>query len=224
VFVRGRGLESEFNGRLEIAGTAAVPVISGDVSVVRGQFDFAGRRFVLERGTIDLLPAAQDDLEIGLDILAVADVGDIQAQIALSGPVRRPDITLSSSPPLPRDEILSRILFGSSVARLNAVQAARLAQTALELTGTVSSVGMVDDLRQSLGLDTLEVDAGDVAGASVRAGRYLSEDLFVGVSQGFGAESTALLLEYRVLPNLKIESRLGAASAGDIGLIYEKRY
>ena len=163
-------------------------------------------------------------MEIGLDILAVADIGDIQAQVALSGPVNRPDITLSSSPPLPRDEILSRILFGSSVTGLNAVQAARLAQTALELTGTVSSVGMVDDLRQTLGLDTLEVDGGDVNGASVRAGRYLSEDLFVGVSQGFGAESTALLLEYRVLPNLKIESRLGAASAGDIGLIYEKRY
>lgn len=224
VFVRGRGLESEFSGKLEIAGTAAAPEIAGDVSVVRGQFDFAGRRFVLDRGTIQLLPAPHGDLEIGLDILAVAEVGDIQAQIALTGPVNRPEITLSSSPPLPRDEILSRILFGSSVARLNAVQAARLAQTALELTGTVSSVGMIDDLRQSLGLDTLEVDAGDVDGASVRAGRYLAEDLFVGVSQGFGAESTALLLEYRVLPNLKIESRLGAASAGDIGLMYEKRY
>lgn len=224
VFVRGRGLDSEFSGRLEIAGTAATPEISGDISVVRGQFDFAGRRFVLDRGTIDLLPDPYGDLEIGLDILAVADVGDIQAQIALAGPVNRPDITLSSSPPLPRDEILSRILFGSSVTGLNAVQAARLAQTALELTGTISSVGMVDDLRQSLGLDTLEVDGGDANGASVRAGRYLSEDLFVGVSQGFGAESTALLLEYKVLPNLKIESRLGAASAGDIGLIYEKRY
>ncbi|MCH2394966.1 translocation/assembly module TamB domain-containing protein [Oceanibaculum sp.] len=224
VYVRGRGLESEFSGRIEIAGTAAAPAITGDVSVVRGQFDFAGRRFVLDRGTIDLLPDVQGEMEIGLDILAVADVGDIQAQVAITGPVSRPDIALSSSPPLPRDEILSRILFGSSVARLNAVQAARLAQTALELTGTVSSVGMVDDLRQSLGLDTLEVDGGDVNGASVRAGRYLSEDLFVGVSQGFGAESTALLLEYKVLPNLKIESRLGAATAGDIGLIYEKRY
>lgn len=224
IFVRGRGLDSEFSGRLEIAGTAATPEISGDVSVVRGQFDFAGRRFVLDRGTIDLLPGPHGEMEIGLDILAVADIGDIQAQVALSGPVNRPEITLSSSPPLPRDEILSRILFGSSVTGLNAVQAARLAQTALELTGTVSSVGMVDDLRQTLGLDTLEVDGGDINGASVRAGRYLSEDLFVGVSQGFGAESTALLLEYRVLPNLKIESRLGAASAGDIGLIYEKRY
>ena len=224
VFVRGRGLESEFSGSIGVAGTAAEPAITGDVSVVRGQFDFAGRRFVLDRGTIDLLPDVQGEMEIGLDILAVADVGDIQAQVAITGAVSRPDIALSSLPPLPRDEILSRILFGSSVARLNAVQAARLAQTALELTGTVSSVGMVDDLRQSLGLDTLEVDGGDANGASVRAGRYLSEDLFVGVSQGFGAESTALLLEYKVLPNLKIESRLGAASAGDIGLIYEKRY
>ncbi|MBU0724799.1 MAG: translocation/assembly module TamB domain-containing protein [Alphaproteobacteria bacterium] len=225
VYVRGRGLDAEFRGTVQVSGTATAPVIRGDVSVVRGVFNFAGQRFNLDRGNINLIPSEGGGLEIALDILAVANVADIEAQIAIAGEVLEPQITLNSSPSLPQDEILSRILFGTNTGSLTAGQAARLAQSALELTGKISSGGVVDDLRQSFGLDTLEVDAGDGnSGAGVRAGRYINDKLFIGVNQGLGAESSAVVVEYRFLKNVTIESRIGAASAGDIGIVYERRY
>ncbi|KZD04908.1 translocation/assembly module TamB domain-containing protein [Oceanibaculum pacificum] len=225
VFVRGRGLDAEFRGNVVVTGTAAQPVIKGDISVVRGGFSFAGRRFNLDRGTINLIPGERGGLEIGLDILAVAPVADIEAQIGIAGEVLQPRITLSSSPSLPQDEILSRILFGTNTGSLNGAQAARLAQSALELTGKLGTGGVIDDLRRSFGLDSLEVDAGDgTSGAGLRAGRYLTDKLYLGVNQGFGADSSAVVVEYRILKNVTIESRLGAQSAGDIGIVYEKRY
>ena len=53
VFVRGRGLESEWQGRLRARGTLAEPDIVGRIELRRGFLDLLGSRFLLEQGTIE---------------------------------------------------------------------------------------------------------------------------------------------------------------------------
>ncbi|MBY0432055.1 MAG: translocation/assembly module TamB, partial [Rhodospirillales bacterium] len=48
--VRGKGLESEWRGDLQIGGTASVPVLSGKLTAERGTYDLIGRSFKLSRG------------------------------------------------------------------------------------------------------------------------------------------------------------------------------
>ena len=50
VFVRGRGLDSEWGGLLTITGTAANPQIDGRIEPVRGSFDFVGKQIHDRRG------------------------------------------------------------------------------------------------------------------------------------------------------------------------------
>ncbi len=45
IFVRGRGLDSEWRGRFDITGTSDVPHVAGGLEVVRGTFDFLGKTF-----------------------------------------------------------------------------------------------------------------------------------------------------------------------------------
>ncbi|MFQ5348572.1 MAG: translocation/assembly module TamB domain-containing protein, partial [Rhodothalassiaceae bacterium] len=45
LFVRGRGIDSEWSARLTASGPADRPRIGGTASLVRGSFDFLGRRF-----------------------------------------------------------------------------------------------------------------------------------------------------------------------------------
>ena len=49
-FVRGRGLDSEWQGQVSVSGKASQPSVTGSVSAVRGNADFLGKNFDLKRG------------------------------------------------------------------------------------------------------------------------------------------------------------------------------
>src|SRR5207248_10121215 len=52
IFVRGRGLGSEWRGRINVTGTSDAPRVIGSLEAIRGTFDFLGKSFKLSRGNI----------------------------------------------------------------------------------------------------------------------------------------------------------------------------
>ena len=58
---------------------------------------------------------------------AEADVQGLNATVIVGGTGLRPEITFASVPQLPQDELLSRILFGTSITNLSAPEALQLA-------------------------------------------------------------------------------------------------
>ena len=94
IFVRGRGLESEWAGSLTITGTAANPQIQGKIEPVRGSFDFLGKRSVLDQGRIGI----QGLKDITIDLTAVYERPGFRALISCPAP-RRNQRSLSS--PIP---------------------------------------------------------------------------------------------------------------------------
>ena len=155
-FVRGRGLDSEWRGRVTISGTSRQPAITGRLETVRGTFDFIGKTFVVTSGTISFPGGRSIDPEI--DIETQASSNDITAIVAITGTGTRPTIKLSSEPDLPRDEILSRLLFGTSMSQINAAQGLELAGAAASLGGG-ESLDVLGKVRRSLGLDRLSLGA-----------------------------------------------------------------
>ena len=79
----------------------------------------------------------------------------------LSGPLTKPELELTSSPAVPRDEIISRVLFNKSAATLSAAEAAQLALAVRELTGKGGGTDILGFARRSLGVDVLRVDTGE---------------------------------------------------------------
>lgn len=223
LFIRGRGLESEWQGQFRLTGTAAEPRLQGDLQPVRGFFDLAGKQFALETGRISF--TGDSDFDPQLDLTTVYEEDGFTARIRVTGSASAPDLQLSSSPPLPNDEILARILFGQSTARLTAVQAVQIAQAAAALTG--GGGGVLDYARSTLGVDVLTfapgTDDGDLG--AVEAGRYLGDDVFVGVRQGATPGSSGAVVEWEILPSLKLESQVGAGTeANNLGLQWEWEY
>jgi translocation and assembly module TamB len=153
-FVRGRGLDSEWRGRVTIGGTSRQPILTGRLEVVHGTFDFIGKTFVVSSGTISFLGGAKIDPII--DIVTQAQSNDITAIVALTGTGTRPTIKLSSEPDLPRDEILSRLLFGTSMSQISAAQGLELASAAASLAGG-DSLDVLGRIRRTLGLDRLSL-------------------------------------------------------------------
>ncbi|WP_292124927.1 translocation/assembly module TamB domain-containing protein, partial [Brevundimonas sp.] len=83
VRVIGRGLNVEMNVDAQVTGTIARPVLSGTARVVRGDYDFAGKRFVFdERGTVTL--STRPD-QIRLNLTATREDPALTATIRATG-------------------------------------------------------------------------------------------------------------------------------------------
>ncbi|HSR71807.1 MAG TPA: translocation/assembly module TamB domain-containing protein, partial [Kiloniellales bacterium] len=153
-FVRWRGLDSEWGGAFRITGTAAQPKIDGEIAIVRGQLTFLTKTFDLVRGNLRF---AGTDLDPELDIVAEHKAKSITARARVTGSASNPKISLSSTPELPQDEIVSRILFDKGTTQLSALEAAQLAQAAASLTGRGGGPDILGMARDALGVDVLRV-------------------------------------------------------------------
>src|SRR3546814_12586113 len=52
IYVTGMGLESEWQADITLGGTTLAPRVTGEIDLVRGTLDFAGRSFDLEEGKV----------------------------------------------------------------------------------------------------------------------------------------------------------------------------
>lgn len=197
--VTGMGLDSEWSADVKLRGNTDAPRILGTADIVRGGYQFAGKRFELTRGHIRF--SGESPPAPRLDVIAEADVENIDARIAITGTALDPQITFSSVPALPEEEVLSRLLFGDSIANISAPEALQLgAALASMRSGGGGGLDPINKLRSAIGLDRLRVIGADAAlgrGTSVAVGEYLGRDLYVElVTDGQGYSATEL--EYRI--------------------------
>lgn len=225
-FVRGRGLDSEWRGHVDVGGTASKPTVNGRLEVVRGDFALLGKKFVLSKGTIAFDGGPKIDPAI--DITTEYKSADIVAQAIIGGSASAPSLTLTSQPSLPQDEVLARVLFGKSTGQITPGQGLELAQAAAELAG--GGPGLLGRVRSVTGLDRLDVSSGTDSGKSngvgptVTGGKYINDRVFVGVQQGATSESTKTKVEVEVTPNISVESSVGVNSGAGVGVNWKWDY
>ncbi len=214
--VTGLGLTSEWGANLKIGGTVSEPRINGRADLVRGSYDFAGRRFDLERGSIRFL--GESPVNPVLDIAAEGRVQGLNAEIRVTGRGLRPEITFASTPALPQDELLSRLLFGTSITNLSAPEALQLAAAVASLNDTGGGLDPINAVRAATGLDRLRILPADITtgqGTAIAAGKYIGRRVYVEVitdARGY----TATRLEYQItrwLSLLSSISTIGRQSA-----------
>ncbi len=219
VFVRGRGLDLELSLDAAVRGDTAAPQLTGVARVVRGTFEFAGKRFEFDdRSTIRL---ASDPANIRLDLTAVRDDPALTARVRVTGTAEEPIVALSSTPQLPQDEILSQVLFGRSASQLTPLEAAQLASSLAALSSG-GGFDVVGNLRSLAGLDRLAL-VGGAAGTAIAGGKYLTDDVYLELIGG-GREGPVAEVEWRVRRNLSLVSRLGGESGTRVSVRYRRNF
>jgi translocation and assembly module TamB len=218
IFVRGRGLDAELGGSLRISGTTADVVPIGQFDLVRGRLDILGQRFTLDKGRI----ALQGAFLPYIDFSAVTTQGDYTITIAISGEANAPEVSFSSSPDLPQDEVLSQLIFGRGVDSLSVVQAAQLASAVATLAGKGGD-GIIGKLRKSTGLDDLDISTDASGNAQLKAGKYLSENLYTDVTVA-GDGTSEINLNLDVNKNVTARGTVGSDGNSGLGIYYERNY
>lgn len=222
IFVRGQGIDAQLGGEVTVRGTTAVPLVIGAFELRRGEVNFLSQRISLTRGRVTF--SGGDRIDPILDFVAQTQTSSVTAQIAVTGTASRPVFTLSSSPELPQDEILSRILFDKATGSLSAGEALQLAQAAAQLAGVLSgSGGLIDGIRQNLGLDVLQLTtSGDAPALGI--GRYINDNIYVGVTQGVRPDSSRVNVDIDLTRNIRARGSVGADGSSSVGVNVEWEY
>jgi translocation and assembly module TamB len=217
IFVRGRGLDAELGGRLRIRGTTEAVAPDGFFELRRGRLDILGKRLDLVEGRVTM----QGSLDPWLRFVAQTVIDDTEVQVILEGLASAPEVTFASSPDLPQEEIVARLIFGRGLDNISPIQAAQLASAVATLSG--GGGDLVGRLRGGFGLSDLDVSQTAEGDTEVSAGAYLSDNIYTEVTAD-SAGRQKINLNLDVTRNLTAKG--SASSDGDtgIGLFFEKDY
>jgi len=218
IFIRGRGLDAEVGGTLRLTGSLDDVHPVGAFDLIRGRLDILGQRMNFDSGSVTLT----GDLDPEIALAATVPSDDITAKITVSGHASDPQIEFSSTPTLAQDEILSRLLFKQGIEKLSALQLAKLASAAASLAGGSNS-SLLDDLRASTGLDDLDLTTDASGQTAVKAGRYLDDNIYLGVQAGADGKSK-VTVNLDLAPGLKANAGTGTDGDSGVGLLYEQDY
>jgi translocation and assembly module TamB len=219
VFIKGRGLNVELSLNAHVTGSTAAPELTGIAQVVHGDYDFAGKRFEFDNRSTVRLDA--DPKNIRLDLTATRDDPTLTAMIHIEGTADVPKITLSSTPTLPPDEVLSQVLFGSSTSQLSPFDAAELASAVASLRGGGSGFDVLGNLKTFAHLDRLALGGGP--GMAVSGGKYITDRIYLEV--GGGPAGPQGSVEWRVQKNLSVVSKLvGEGGDSQLEVRWRKDY
>ncbi|MFO1067433.1 MAG: translocation/assembly module TamB domain-containing protein [Geminicoccaceae bacterium] len=220
VFVRGRGLDSEWGGSVTAKGPLSALDVLGRIEFRRGFLDFLDRRFQVRSGTVTFDGARPPIPDINLE--ATAETASIVAVVKVTGPANDPKLELTSEPPLPRDEVLAQLLFGRDMSQITPAQGLRLANAVAMLDG--QGVDLFGKVRDTLGLDTLDVAGQSQEDANLRAGKYIADNVYLEAQQGLQEGTGGLRMQIDLTPNLNVSTSVNDASQTGVGVGWKMDY
>ncbi|WP_208441271.1 translocation/assembly module TamB domain-containing protein [Bartonella raoultii] len=216
-FVRGKGLDAELGGRINIAGPLHDVQPVGEFQMIRGRFDILSQRLNFDQGQASF----SGNLNPTVYFVANKNSGDISVTVTVSGTIDNLNVNFSSQPNLPQDEILARLIFNRSLNELSPFQIAQLAAAAADLAGANTS--LLNTLRAKIGLDDLDVVVDEKGNTGLRIGRYIHNNVYLGFEAGSdGATKGTINLD--ISRHLKAKGAIGNEKNSSVGIFYERDY
>ena len=205
----------------------------GEVRIIRGRFDVLGRRFDFQRNS--LVRFAGNPMEPALNVTALYNNVKEGVKVSMQVQGESGSFTLvpSSEPPLTESEIYTLLATGrTSLKRGSGGSTIGTAQ-AVSVLGSLAASQLKNAVDDKVGLDVLSIEAGDsgtLQGATLEAGKYVTDDLYLGYAGKVGADPTryensnAFRLEYQFLPRWSFVFVYGNAGSGSADIVWSRDY
>ncbi|MEM7317421.1 MAG: translocation/assembly module TamB domain-containing protein [Pseudomonadota bacterium] len=217
IFVRGRGVNAELGGAIDVRGTTSSVQPSGQIGLIRGKMSILGRSLELTKGIVTL----QGNLTPYIEFVSTSSTSDGQATIEISGPLDLPEVKVYSDPERPPEEALAMLLFGNSFSQLSPFVIAQMAASLAELSGARGD--STKGLRESTGADNIELGATEGGGGSLGAGAYLGENLYTDFTVNTQGD-TEVNLNLDVTDNFTVRGTVDNTGETGIGFFFQRDY
>ncbi len=222
-------LNITLGGDLNVRKNAGGPVtLAGTVNTVRGTYKFQDRQFDLARnGTLRF--TGDSEFNPVIDVTATRKIPDtgVEARVRITGTLQKPEIALSSTPPLEESDVLALILFNRPINELGSTERASLAVTAGGIATGFIATPLGESIGRALNLDIFEVSAtseGDSLGAALTIGQQVGNRTFLKLRQQFGERIySEFLLEYQISDFMRLVGSAAPEASGAANRIGQRR-
>ncbi|WP_127522732.1 translocation/assembly module TamB domain-containing protein [Mesorhizobium sp. Z1-4] len=220
VIVQGRGLDAVLTGSVRVTGPSNAVRAVGQFELQRGRLEILGRRLDFTSGLLTF----SGSLVPYLDFVASTVAEDATVTVRVTGSANNPSFSFESSPSLPEDEILARLLFGKAMSNLSAVQVAQLASAAAQLAGIGGSTTLLQRLRERVGVDDIDVRTDEETGdTSVSVGKYLNDRTYLSIEKGSQPGSGKAVIDLNI-GGIKLRGEASDSGETGGGIFYEREY
>lgn len=226
--VRGRGLEAQIAGTLRTQGPLNQLAYMGNFYTTKGTMELFNKRFILDTGDIRLAPG-----QIYLDMPAhyesrVNSGEDLTIQARLQGDLNHLNLDLRSTPTLPPDEVLARLIFGKRIETITPFEGLQLAAAVNQLRAG-DGFNLMDSTRSLLGVDRLKIDSekntDGSTGVNVGVGKYISDKVYVEIQRTPNPNTPWQgQIEVELTPSVNFESNTGQNGQGGAKLLWRRDY
>jgi len=238
-WVRGKDMNFELQGDLKAIKQKEQIDLFGTLNINRGYIEYFGKKFNFDRGKLTFTGGT--DINPLVDFRILYDFRDPERELhtialEVTGKSRTPEMTFyMDDKRIEEREALSYIIFGKSTNQLSEHERTSVEQSAKNLAGSLAmdqvSMLIKDALRNSVGLDVVEISSGENWKAgSVKIGKYITNNLYLGYQQTFAfnkkektIEPEKITLEYQILRSLFLQATNQSSNSG-FDIIFKKSW
>ncbi|BCE01636.1 translocation/assembly module TamB domain-containing protein [Marinicellulosiphila megalodicopiae] len=203
--VSGRGVNMALTGKALINGDLENTNISAQFDLLNGRFDLFTRVFEIEKGVFRI-----ENDDIFVDINAFHQREGIEYYARVVGIEGRYDIQLNSNPVFDQDQLISQLMFGRTVEKINAIQAIRLARALSYLKNNGSQLDVIRSTADFLDVDNIDVQTIDGA-MQLLIGKYINDKVYVqlGTSRSQDQSNVSGLINIELNENVELKTYSG---------------
>lgn len=241
VVIKAEGIDAQLGGGVELTILGIDRITSkGEIKVVKGRYKAYGLDLQIVRGRLFYAGGSID--RPTLDFLALRTVGEVRAGVTVGGTPQAPAIKLYSEPAMPDVDILAYVVLGHPLGA-SSEQASLVARTAGFLLSAGQSVALQDQIKNRLGLSTLEIETAGQEGAGrmgykaiavappgmtparpaaglsqtmLTVGKYLTPKLYISYGRSLFTGGNLVRLRYDIFKHWQVETQTGAESGADL--------
>jgi autotransporter translocation and assembly factor TamB len=189
--------------------------LSGSLDSVSGSYAFQGRRFTVDESASSINFRGDFNPEVYLGVSR--EIAGVVTRVSITGTLDKPELQLSSVPPLDATDILSLIVFNIAPNQLSAAQQQELVVRAGTLAAGFLATPLVSAIQHEIGLQVLDIEPStDLtnSGPRVTIGQELLPGLVAQFSRQFGQEAyDEATIEYYLSRILRLRATFSDAQS-----------
>ncbi len=227
VFVRGPQANMSWRGGIELDRDNEKIRAHGALTCDRGRINFLGHDFVIDSGRVTLPERGELDPYIALTAVTQTEEGEVT--IDVHGRASRPELRLSSDPPLPESDVFALLVTGSS-GGADEGEGGEVEAKAANLLVAFQNPVLQRELQDRLGIDRVGVSFGDnVDQPIVAVGKRVSRKVYLETRYHHNApkdqNNAEIHLEYSIkAPHWSVETFIGDAAKGGLEVWWRTRF
>ena len=222
------GLSQDF--RVEIGEATD---LFGEVRILRGRLDVLGRRFDFQKNSVVRFSGLASKPALNVTAIYNNAKAGVKVSMHVQGQAGEIQLVPTSEPPLTESEIYTLLATGRTTLKRGSGGSEIGSAQAVSVLGSLAAAQLKTAVSDKVGLDVLSIEAGDeglLQGATLEAGKYITDDLYLGYAGKVGADPTryenanAFRLEYQFLPRWSFEAVYGDAKSGSADIVWTRDY